>query len=322
MAYLNHDDLADAAAFEYPRYWHGYLVILKPFFSLFDYSDFKIINQAVQLIIIILIICLMIKRNMKKYLIGFVPMLIIWNPATIGVSLQYAACFYVSMISSIVILLRKNIKRYWLLFLTCGILTSYLDFLTYPIVTYGIPMIFAVLIMKEERKETERHPLYIAISNAIYWGIGYLGMWASKWIIGTALTDRNVIADAFSNVESRTSNLVDGQQITRLGTVIRLVKATFFKWPYVIMFVIVILVIFMACKRITLKDNVQFVVTLLFLGIIPVMWFIACANHSYIHPRLVYRDWGITILSWISIIPLCSDYDPIWNRINKTTEDR
>lgn len=310
MAYLNQDDLSNAAIVEYPRYWHGYLVILKPFFSLFDYSDFKIMNQAIQLLMIIQIICLMIKRNLKKYLIAFIPMLIIWNPATIGVSLQYAACFYVSMISSIIILERNRIRRYWILFLICGILTSYLDFLTYPIVTYGIPMIFVILRMKEDSEESTKKPLVIAICNGIYWSVGYLGMWFSKWVIGSILTDRNVLQDALFNIESRTSNIVEGEQITRLGTVARLLRVTFFKWPYMIMFGIVMLVILMTCKKVKFKVNIHYIVTLLFIGILPIVWFMVTANHSYIHPRLVYRDWGITILSLISIVPLCSTYKP------------
>lgn len=143
-AFLNHDDISNAKVVNYPRYWHGYLAILKPFFYFLDYSDFKIINQAIQLLIILSITILMVKNHLAEYLVALLPVLIIWNPATIGVSLQYASCFYVSMIGSLIVL-KYNMKNEWLFFLFLGIMTSYFDFLTYPIVTFGIPLVFLII---------------------------------------------------------------------------------------------------------------------------------------------------------------------------------
>ncbi|WP_027206083.1 hypothetical protein [Butyrivibrio fibrisolvens] len=294
MAYLNHDDISEAARFNYSRYWHGYLTILKPFFSVFDYSDFKIINQAIQLVIIFVIIALMYKNHMEKFLIAFASMLIIWNPATIGVSLQYAACFYISMIGCIVVLSR-DIKRKWLLFLILGILTSYFDFLTYPIVTFGIPLIF--LILKDKNESTK--PVISIFENGIYWGVGYLGMWASKWIIGTLISSENIIKDALVNIDSRTSTSVEGVEITRIGTVYRLLQATFFKWPYLIMFCGIIVYLLVKYHK-SIKINAA-TVALVLISLVPIGWFIVTANHSYIHPRLVYRDWGISILALLSV---------------------
>lgn len=140
---------------------------------MFDYSDFKIINQAIQLTIISTVLVLMMKKGLEKYIVAFLPMLVIWNPATMGVSLQYAACFYVSMIGSIIVLCRET-KKDWLLFWGLGVATSYLDFLTYPIVTFGIPMIFMIIkklrILKNRLREfwlTE----YIGLSDMLACGL-------------------------------------------------------------------------------------------------------------------------------------------------------
>ena len=98
-----HDD-PDGFSMDYPRYWHGYLMILKPFFMLFDYSDLRVMNQALQLVLIVITLILMLRNDLGSYLLAFVPMLIYWNPATIGVSLQYAPCFYLSVLGSILVL--------------------------------------------------------------------------------------------------------------------------------------------------------------------------------------------------------------------------
>jgi hypothetical protein len=293
-AFLNQDNPSNALVANYPRYWHGYLTILKPFFYLFDYSDLKIMNQAIQLVIIFGLFILMFKNHLEEYCVAFMPMLIIWNLATIGVSLQYAACFYVSMIGSLIVL-KWNVKNEWMLFLLLGIMTSYFDFLTYPIVTLGIPLVFLII----RNADRISNPIIGIISNGLFWSIGYIGMWASKWIIGTAISSENVIYDAMLNIESRTSTSVDGEEITRIGTVFRLIQATFFKWPYLLMLLGVVIYLFVKYHK-TFKFN-QTAISLAVVSLIPIAWFVLTANHSYIHPRLVYRDWGITIFSLLSI---------------------
>lgn len=42
-------------------------------------------------------------------------------------------------------------------------------------------------------------------------------------------------------------------------------------------------------------------IALLAISIIPIVWFMFTANHSYIHPRLVYRNWGITVFALLSV---------------------
>ena len=294
MAFLNNDDLSDATILNYPRYWHGYLTILKPLFCIFDYSDFKIINQAIQLTIISAVLVLMMKKGLEKYIVAFLPMLVIWNPATMGVSLQYAACFYVSMIGSIIVLCRETNKE-WLLFFGLGVATSYLDFLTYPIVTFGIPMIFLII----KKAENLEKPIERILVNGVHWAIGYVGMWASKWIIGTAISHENIISDAFSNIESRTSTAVDGEGITRIGAVIRLTDAAFFKWTYVLMLLGAVVYLFIKYHK-KFKLNPA-TIALLAISIMPIVWFMFTANHSYTHPRLVYRNWGITVFALLSV---------------------
>lgn len=293
-AFLNHDNLSNASVANYPRYWHGYLTILKPFLYFFDYSDMKIMNQAIQLVIILELVILMFRNHLEKYCVAFIPMLILWNPATIGVSLQYAACFYVSMIGSLIVL-KWDVKNEWMLFLLLGIMTAYLDFLTYPVVTLGIPLVFLIIKNADRISKT----IIRIIGNGLFWSIGYIGMWASKWIIGTAISSENVIYDAMFNIENRTSTSVDGEKITRIGTVFRLIQVTFFKWPYLLMLLGVVIYFFVKGYKI-FKIN-QTTISLAVVSLIPVAWFILTANHSYIHPRLVYRDWGITIFSLLSI---------------------
>ncbi len=72
MGALHGDEDPDIST--YARYWHGYLVFLKPFLMLFDYSDYRIMNQALQFALLCLVIVLFVKRELTGYLFAFVQL--------------------------------------------------------------------------------------------------------------------------------------------------------------------------------------------------------------------------------------------------------
>ena len=52
-------------------------------------------------------------------------------------------------------------------------------------------------------------------------------------------------------------------------------------------------------KRVS-SAKLSILVPFLIIAILPLVWFFATANHSYVHPRLVYRAFGVTIISMFS----------------------
>ena len=75
--------------------------------------------------------------------------------------------------------------------------------LTYPLVSLGIPLCFLVALNREKFFAL---PIKSAIKKltaySAAWGFGYVGMWASKWILATMFTEYNVLVDAFYNALS------------------------------------------------------------------------------------------------------------------------
>ncbi len=45
---LENNDLQGAEVINYPRYWHGYLIILKPIMVLLNYQQLRIVNFILQ----------------------------------------------------------------------------------------------------------------------------------------------------------------------------------------------------------------------------------------------------------------------------------
>ena len=331
---LNDNPLEDAQIDTYARYWHGYLVLLKPFFVFFSYADFRIFNQAVELILILTVVVLMQKRKLGSTIPGYIAMIVLWNPGTMGISLQYAPCFYVSIGASLIILwqdgLTKDFRQDLFLFLFCGVLTAYLDFLTYPIATLGLPLSFWILSEDaNNKKRLKKGLLGKSVRICVTWVIGYLGMWAGKWMLGSLLSGENIVNDAFQNIVNRTSTNDGEQSLSRFGVVIYLIRYTFGKWPYLLLMLILLIVLMgdILCHGEQLADSeIVFtkavhsdkgtIMTLILVGTLSFFWYFITANHSFIHPRLVYRSMGVTVFAWISawtmIIRKC-----VWRKTEK-----
>ena len=149
------------------------------------------------------------------------------------------------------------------------------------------------------------------IRVSLFWGCGYIGMWASKWILGSLLTDTNVLKDAGAALLKRSGTVVEGVQITRADAVLQ-IFSTVLKWPYVIAIAFaVFVVLWMAAKesrrahtRIFSGWRKRLPYTLLYLliALYPAGWVLLAANHSYYHPRLVYRIAGISLFAGIAAI--------------------
>lgn len=306
MAFLNNNTDTERVITTYPRYWHGYLIFLKPFFLFFSYADSRMFHLGFQLILFAILIWLFNSRNLQQFVLPLTLLFVLWNPASTGLCMQYYACFYISVFSMIIMLWKKEFllrDNFYLhiFFLLVGICTSYFDFLTYPIATLGMPLCIWLLTV-----QSKNNRFIQLITNSLFWTIGYLGMWAEKWILSSWILGDNIIQDALFTIVSRTSTNVETENISRIETVLRMVK-TLIKWPYVIFFAIPFLyIIFAGLKR---KPNLKYsyakdkyITFLLFIliALLPCAWFFITANHSYIHPRLVYRNWGVTLFAIFS----------------------
>lgn len=334
---LNRESMQDASIDTYPAYWHGYLVILRPLFLLLTYADFRILNQILELALFAEVIYLMQKQGLGRFIPAFVVMIAFWNPGTMGVSLQYAPCYYLSIGGAILVLLRYGTKcriskvadgtdgeerprteikaqerRERCLvtfFMMLGVLTAFFDFLTYPIATFGVPMIFVILCRDIEnsfQSESYMKRFGRLISCGAWWAVGYAGMWAEKWVYGSFLSGTNLLANAAGKIIERSSAEEAGTQISRFGTVKYILNYALLKKPYIIL--VFLFLIVLAVRRVGGQDacredegenrkRIGLCLELMCIGLLPLIWYFVAANHSYIHPRLVYRSMGVLVFA-------------------------
>ena len=294
---MHGDDIVDS--YEYTRYWHGYLIFLRPLLAIMDLGAIRILTIALTGIFSIIIVWLIIKKlNLITaiiYIIGFIlfDLFIVCN------SMNEITTFMIALVAMIFILLRNGkFKNPALVFLCIGMCTSFLDLLTTPLITIGLTLpIYVLLNFKESNKK-----LYIeCIKICIAWAVGYGLCWALKWVITDITLNKHIISDAINQIMYRTS-----ADRTLLEVVIRNLNEI---GRNVIIIFIGLLVIYSIIGLIkefyiskvknekTPKIELLKVMIFLIIAMFPFIWYFFIRNHSFVHSFFTNRNYIITIIN-------------------------
>ena len=286
----------------YPRYWHGYLIFLRPLLLLLDYGGILTLNMVVQILTVLSIVFLMIKKKQYRLIAPYILLICSLIPIVIMKSIQYSSVWYIFNIGIILLLLKKekieeNFYVGCIIFTILGALTSYFDLLTYPLITLGVPLVvyFSITNNKKANK------IWQLAKASISWAYGYAIMWGSKWIIATLLTNENVIKNAFHAANERSSSLnITLEHFSRLEAL----KGNFdyFFNGYVIISLLVFLLIFIIKIDKNKIKNIRKQVPLIIISFYPIIWYLALANHSYIHSWMTNKSFAITYFAILMLI--------------------
>ncbi|HBN57213.1 MAG TPA: hypothetical protein DD414_10600 [Lachnospiraceae bacterium] len=285
----------------YARYWHGYLVILKPLLLLMNYREIRFLNGVVSAGVFLLAVWGFYKRGMKKGMAAFLFAAASLFPVTIPYSLQFSSVYYTGMLACLAVLYQYEFfeeKKSWAyFFFVTGICTSFLDFLTYPVFTFGMPLILYMAIRRCGLKEE----IVFTVKSGICWCLGYVGMWGGKWAVGSWLTKENIWLDALGTVELRASGEVSGENAVRILAVLR----NFYIYFNLLGFLLAGLLLLWVVRQLyQYKERVCLYQIGWLLGVacIPVIWYMAMANHSYIHYWYTFRSLSVSVFA-VGMIP-------------------
>ncbi len=283
---------------DYSRYWHGYQIILKPLLMFLNYQEIRYLNICLQLLLVLGVVIQLAERKMKIYILPYLFMIFSLMPASIGLSLQFSSIFYIAN-GAVYVLLRwwemlKEKKQFLVFFMITGMLTSFMDFLTYPLVTLGVPIVFYFALSS---KDTFVQNLIETIKYSIVWAVGYIGMWAGKWIIGSVLLRKNIITDAINALLNRTSSETADATFTHWDVVERNLDVMF-GTPIKILFLgtLLLLMCYLVVRTICDRKNYFGNYHYLLIACMPIAWYIVTGNHSYMHFWFTYRELAILIL--------------------------
>jgi len=283
----------------YTHYWGGYLVPLKLLLLFFDYADIIAITTIMHGLMIVGIIVGLVKRKREDIVLPFVIAVMSIMPMAISRCMQYYDVFFITLLGALAIVWRdKRIKneRMYLVFLLLGMATSYFDFLTYPFVSLGIPLVFFLVLMDESK--ILKKIIYMTLCSAA-WCFGYLGMWAGKWILSSVLLpEAESMEWALKSIAYRGSNKATGGVVTVWDVLLKNLFV-YLKWPIIILFVVVgvyLLYNIFKAKGFSWKQ-IRNNSCYLFVCLYPIAWFFISKNHSFEHAFMTYRELVITVFS-------------------------
>lgn len=300
---------------EYSRYWHGYLVFLRPLLLFMDYAKIRILLILV-INILLIITCYYIwkKINLKYAFAFFISMILAASIHLIGLSLQYSSVFIISLCSTLYILLKQDKINIYILFFITGEITCFMDLLTCPIITFGIPLI--IYIALNENKDL-KDIVKIIIKLGIYWGLGYCAIWFSKWLITDSIYKTNTIESAINKIKGYSG--MDGGININISIIDSFIANIEYIFPIISILIITIILtipnIFIENRKMLLK-NLPYII----IAIIPFVWYAVTKKHAYIHARFTYKNLVVTTIC-LSIVALNS-LQYMVKQLNKTTNTR
>lgn len=287
----------------YGRYWHGYLVIIRPLLLFFHYTDIRRLNMMLQIFLVVFFVWKAARSDDQRILIPFLGMYLFLSPVTLLGSLQYSPCFYVTMCMLIILLVwreRLNDTRRNYLFLLAGILTAYFDFLTYPFFTLGVPLL-AYLGLERECLLSAKKAAKDTIFYTMSWGIGYVGMWGSKWILASLFTEENVILNALDQLAFRSGHFTSKKTMRETLWCIR--QSINFK-SLILMMVLLLgfIIVFSVKNHCSLKINMlPSLGILLLVSLYPFVWYYFTMHHSTDNSYFTWRELAISVFGILMI---------------------
>lgn len=287
----------------YGRYWHGYLVLLKPLLLITNLNSIRMMMSVTQLLLVGMIIYFATKRGVGNLALAFLVSVPFFYFVSMFASLSLSICFYIMAITILISLCfhekLKQKKRYLTLFLAVGMAVAYFDFLTYPLVTLAFPLI-VVLYLDKEVWKTKLQKIF---SYSLQWGVGYIGLWALKWAFSDLLTGSNVIGDAVSTVFERTGTAYGGNKISGLFFVICQNLEVYFNWSfYVLAIFVIIFFVYHIIKSKCWYTNLNTIkerFVILSVALYPIIWYFLTQNHSEEHYMFTCKNIAIIVFAVI-----------------------
>jgi hypothetical protein len=291
----------------YGRYWHGHQILLRPLLCFFTYPEIRYLNMILQLILVFFFVYYLTKSDNganRKFILPFFGLYVFLSPVTLFTSLQYSPCFYIMLLALITLFVFKgrmdDAKRNYL-FLLVGILIAYFDLLTYPMITLAVPLI-AHLAMDDDCLSSLKKGAKVIASCTASWGIGYVGMWAMKWIIASVLTDENVIANAVNQLMFRSGHFGEKKKFL---TTLKLNFSVCDKKILILAFLCLLL--FIIGYRIKRRENIDrqilpALAEILFVSLYPFLWYFFTENHSCDNSYFTWRELGISVFGILTLL--------------------
>lgn len=302
----------------YFLYWQGHVIIMRILLLLFSYTQIRVLNGVLLGLGSLILCALLWYRLGAKVALALLVSTLPLAPLTIFRSIQFVNTFFLALDGALMVILLftqfKHTRFDAEVFLVLGIATAYFDFLTTPLITWGIPvLVLCASIIHRDEKEGDRRSasqtalelLRSIVRTALAWISGYVLMWAAKWAIASQVLGSSVFEKALGKLSERTGESMTFTErmagalknVALLSSPAMLTDTT---WRIPMIVVAALVLIWFVVWLVTRSgfDRMVRALPILLVGLAPYVWYLVVSNHSSIHASFVYR------VQWISILAL------------------
>lgn len=165
--------------------WIGYNIFLRTGLLFFSISELRVVLNVCSYSIVLLTFLMLCKYHggYKAFGLGFT--LFLYNFYTLSISwTQGVFCVIIACMTILYVLKHKEYTDYINLMFIVGIITAYFDWLSIPLVTWGLPIV--IILAKEYQKENHNNfktCFMLLLRSGWGWCLGYVLMTFSKTMI-------------------------------------------------------------------------------------------------------------------------------------------
>lgn len=295
---------ASVSVNQYPRYWHGYQVLLRPLMVVFQVQELRYLGMMVFHLLFFVSAWLLAKKTKPVIAMLYVLTVASAYIVVVAACFQYLTTFLV-LFSSLIVLLTKYGRQkpinYLMYFMVVGMVENFFDFLTYPIITLGIPLIVLLWLQVRDNEAGFKENFGLMFTSSAAWGIGYAMTWIAKWGITVVVLGIRYFWRTMDVVQYRLQGSEE-DPLDRLGTIRRNLKAWMnvqdggvISWSKVVLVLLLIAILLIVWKKVKEKKTMIAYIPILFVACYPYLWYLVMSNHSQIHYWYTYRAQLVTL---------------------------
>jgi len=315
------------AGLVYAHYWHGYQVILRPALVALSYDQIRYVNVVLLGLLGVGLSLYVLNRTDYLVAAAFLLSLLAVGVFVVPLSMQFSSVFYLMGVAVALVLHmdQQGTLPGWdvELFFVIGMLTSFFDLLTAPLLTLTMPLV--LLLVMETRKAvglTGKAAFSLVLRLSAAWTLGYVASWATKWVLATVVLGESILGRALLQFRLRSGT--DGGPIAIRSALLRPIAdlmplVDVDAIPYGQSIAAVVLLVagftgatFVAYKRLPpasrkrVSAGLSRVWPVMLVVPLPYIWFLVANNHTSIHHWFAYRIQAPAIVAVIYFAATCA----------------
>ena len=304
------------------RFWNGYEVFVKPLLSFLTYGQIRHLNFYLEMAVMAVLIMLMHKNGLAKYVIPVLISYLLWEPVTVAASMTFAGFFYVTYIPCIVLLAFPRFFRekhlYPLFFMAIGIAAVYFNMNYFQILSFIYPLLFFCLI--NGFPKSGKNSVLLFAAAFLCWFAGYAGMMVIKWLVYEVATGETILPAMIIRIRYRLSatEYYTGPHISRVFALLKNARYVLVNVPWMVTELAFVAygIVRIAKNKAAypkigdlMKANVPSLVLFALSAVTVIARYLLFANHVYIHAWATYRIADAAILTFNIVLMNLSSGD-------------